>query len=80
MFSPTVPFKLSFYPVYPSNPQYLRTNKILWPRNGYFEENISRGLGLKRVLLFQSCLLSKIDVKSKVRLILTLRYSSPMLL
>ena len=24
----------------------LRTNKSLWPRNGYFEENISRGLGL----------------------------------
>ena len=33
----------------------LGTNKSLWPLKGYFKENISRGLGLKRVLLFQSC-------------------------
>ena len=65
MFSPTVPFKLFFYPVYPSNPQCLRTNKILWPRNGYFEENISRGLGLKRVLVFQSCLILFSTPKSR---------------
>ena len=43
----------------------LGTNKSLWPLKGYFKENISRGLGLKRVLVFQSCLILFSTPKSR---------------